>query len=71
MEPENQPTNPNPQPMEKPVKKCKHIPIIIILAILAIGGLGFGGFEFWQNIQKDSTLNDYKNHCNRLYGMCG
>ena len=58
MEPENQPTNPNPQPMEKPVKKCKHMPIIIILAILAIGGIGFGGYELWQNMQKDDEIKN-------------
>jgi len=39
-------------------KKCKHMPIIIILAVLAIGGLGFGGFEFWQNIQKDDEAKN-------------
>jgi len=32
------------------------MPIIIILAILTISGLGFGGFEFWQNIQKDHEI---------------
>lgn len=32
------------------------MPIIIILAILTIGGLGFGGFELWQNIQKDHEI---------------
>jgi len=64
MEPENQPTNPNPQPMEKPVKKCKHMPIIIILAILTIGGLGFGGYELWQNMQKESQISDLHEQLN-------
>lgn len=58
MEPQNQPTNPNPQSTMEPAKKCKHMPIIIILAILAIGGLSFGGFELWQNIQKNSQLSE-------------
>lgn len=45
------------QVIESP-KKCKHLPIIIVLAILAVGGLGFGGFELWQNIQKDSDIKN-------------
>lgn len=58
MEQQNQPTDLKPQPMTKPDKKCKHIPTIIILAVLAIGGLGFGGFEFWQNMQKDDEIKN-------------
>lgn len=41
-------------------KKCKHIPIIIVLIILTVAGLGFGGFELWQNMQKNSQLSDLK-----------
>lgn len=54
MEPQNQPVNLNSQPTIESAKKCKHMPIIIILAILAIGGLGFGGYGFWQSMQKDN-----------------
>ena len=68
MEPQNQPTNQNPQPMEKPVKKCKHMPIIVILAILAIGGIGFGGYELWQNMQKDSEISGLNGQLNNQQG---
>ncbi len=50
--------NPTPTQVAEPPKKCKHMPIIIILAILTVAGIGFGGFELWQNMQKD---NDIKN----------
>ena len=36
--------------------KCKHMPIIITLAVLAISGLCFGGIELWQNTQKNSEI---------------
>ena len=36
-------------------KGCGHIPIIILLSILALGGIGFGGFEFYQNLQNNKT----------------
>ena len=29
----------NKQPIVEPAKKCKHLPVIIILVILAVGGL--------------------------------
>ena len=61
MEPQNQLIDQTPQPiMEQSTKKCKNknLALIIILAILAVGGLSFGGFELWQNMQKD---NDIKN----------
>lgn len=61
MEPQNQSIGQTPQPvMEQPAKKCKNknLPLIIILTILTVGGLGFGGFELWQNTQKDSKIAD-------------
>ena len=58
MEPQNQPIDSNPQPTAEPAKKCKHTAMIVILAILAIGGIGFGGYEFWQNIQKDDEIKN-------------
>lgn len=58
MELQNQPTNSNLQLIVEPAKKCKHMPIIIILAILAIGGFGFGGYELWQNMQKDNEVKN-------------
>lgn len=36
--------------------KCKHMPIIIILAVLAVSGLCFGGIELWQNTQKNNEI---------------
>lgn len=50
------PSMQNQQPAIKPTKKCKHLPIIVILAIFAIGGLGFGGLELWQNMQKNDEI---------------
>lgn len=52
--------NPTPTQVMESTKKCKHMPIIIVLAILAVTGIGFGGFELWQNIQKSSELDNYK-----------
>lgn len=43
------------QAAESP-KKCKHMPIIVVLAVLAVAGIGFGGFELWQNMQKDNHV---------------
>ena len=45
-----------PEAAPASVKKHSCTPVIIILAILAIGGLGFGGYEFWQNIEKDNHI---------------
>lgn len=36
--------------------KCKHMPIIITLAVLAVSGLCFGGIELWQNTQKNNEI---------------
>ena len=58
MDPQNQSLNQNIQ--QKDIKKCKHIPIIIDLAILSIGGLGFGGFELWQNTQQKGEIKNLK-----------
>ena len=41
-------------------KKCKHVPIIIVLAILLVGSCAFGGFELWQSMQKDSEIAKLK-----------
>jgi hypothetical protein len=48
-----------PAPAAEP-KKCKHIPIIILLAILLVGSCAFGGFELWQGMQKDSEIAKLK-----------
>lgn len=41
-------------------KKCKHMPIIVVLSVLVVFGIGFGGFELWQNIQKDDQIATLK-----------
>lgn len=62
MEAENQSIGQTPRPMMKqPVGKNKNLLLIIILAVLAVGGIGFGGFELWQNMQKDSEIVNYRN----------
>ena len=38
--------------------KCKHMPIIITLAVLAVSGLCFGGIELWQNTQKNNEIKN-------------
>lgn len=39
-----------------PKQKNKYVPVIAILTIVAIAGLGFGGYELWQNMQKDEEV---------------
>lgn len=39
-------------------KKCKHLPVIIALAVVALLGLGFGGYEFYQNQQRNKEISD-------------
>lgn len=52
---------PTSQPTPGPVqKKCKHLPIVISLAIIAVVGIGFGGFEFYQNLIKNSETDTLK-----------
>ena len=52
------------QIVQSEVKKCKHVPIIIFLIIFAIGGLGFGGYELWQNMQKENQISDLREQLN-------
>ena len=44
------------QNMETP--KSKLMPVVIILAVLAVVGFGFGGFELWQNMKKDDEIKN-------------
>lgn len=37
-------------------KKCNHVPIIVVLTILAVCGFSFGGFELYQNINNGSQV---------------
>ena len=55
---ESETTNLNPTQVAESQKKCKHVPVIIVLAVLAASGIGFGGFELWQNVQKDNDINN-------------
>ncbi len=48
------------QPIPQEPKKCKHLPIIIVLIILLVASCAFGGFELWQNIQKESEITKLK-----------
>ena len=45
----------NPVSLQQ-TKKCNHLPIIIILVLLLIGACGFGGYELWQGMQKDTEI---------------
>lgn len=50
MDTENQAApEPTAQKVQSEIKKCNHVPIIIILIIFAICGFAFGGVELWQN----------------------
>lgn len=44
------PVNPATNQTPPPTPKCKHLPIIIVLAVVATGALAFGGLELSQNI---------------------
>lgn len=65
MEPQNQPIQ-NPQPIMESAKKCNHLPAIIILTILTITGLAFGGFELWQNMQLNSNIQALQTENNTI-----
>lgn len=54
------PTTPVSQPVLQEPKKCKHMPVIIILVVLLICSCAFGGFELWQGLQKDSEIAKLK-----------
>lgn len=45
-------------PVQPEAKKCNHMIIIVILAILAVGGFTFGGFELYENLQNKSQPNN-------------
>lgn len=53
------------QPVKSETKKCNHMVIIVILAILAVGGFVFGGVELWQNIQNNNKLNELQSQINQ------
>lgn len=45
-------------PVQPEAKKCNHMIVIVILAILAVGGFTFGGFELYENLQNKSQPNN-------------
>ena len=49
---------PNVRTVQPEVKKCNHVPIIVILSVLAVCGFAFGGFELNENIQIRNQLGD-------------
>ena len=59
-------SEPTAQTVQPEVKKCNHIPIIIVLAILAVCGFAFGGFELYDNMQSKnqtgSSETEYSNN---------
>lgn len=59
MDPQKQTSiEPTTTPAKPETKKCNHMAIIIILAILATGGFAFGGFELYQNIHTNNGVNN-------------
>lgn len=56
MNPQEQTTEPITQQTQSEAKNKKYIAIIVILAILTIGGFVFGGIELWQNMQKEDEI---------------
>lgn len=59
---------PDIKPTKPETKKCNHTVIIVILAILTVGGFVFGGVELWQSIQKDDSLKVLQNTNEELLG---
>lgn len=59
-----EPQQNNPEPVVSApapvVKKCNNKVITAILVIVALGSLGFAGFEFWQGMKKDAEITDLK-----------
>lgn len=55
--------NPKPtvQIAQSEVKKSNHTPIIVILAILAVCGFAFGGFELYDNLQSKNQAGNSEN----------
>lgn len=45
------------QTVQSEVKKCNHIPIIVVLSILAVCGFAFGGFELYNNMQSKNRTS--------------
>lgn len=61
MESQDQAVNEQTMQQDLPkAKKCKHVPVIILLVILLLGSCGFAGFELWQGMQKDSEIAKLK-----------
>jgi hypothetical protein len=56
MDPQKQSNEPIVQQAQ--LKTNNNVVIIIVLAILAVGGFIFGGVEFWQNMQKDDEIKN-------------
>lgn len=42
------------QNMETP--KSKLMSVVIILAVLVAAGIGFGGYELWENMRKENMI---------------
>lgn len=46
-------------------KKCNHVPIIVALAILAVCGFAFGGFELYDNMQSKNQTGSSETECSK------
>lgn len=54
---------PTAQTVQSEVKKCNHIPIIVVLSILTVCGFAFGGFELYNNIQNKNQTGGSETEC--------
>lgn len=52
------------QQAQPKVKDKKYVAIIVILTIIAIGGIVFGGIELWQNMQKEDEISKLQSEKN-------
>lgn len=51
------------QVVRSEVKKCNHVPTIVILVILAVCGFAFGGFELYNNMQSKNQTGSSETEC--------
>lgn len=57
MDSQKQAIKPIAQQPQSEIKNKKYVAIIIVLAILAVGGFVFGGIELWQKMQKEDEIS--------------
>lgn len=54
------------QEAQSGVKKCNHVPVIVVLAVLTVCGFAFGGYELYNNMQvkNQTTCSETDNSSN-------